>query len=273
MNTCFERIIKMRNVWRLSLEDVAQQLGISVLDYANLENGKVIPDMNIAMKLCEIFKITLDYLMTGVESKKDLDAINRPLTKEEKITDKLEEIKKLYSKNIFDKYYDYLYAIYIDGFGSKLKNKIFDQNHRINFTNMILLDDFEFLNQLAKNIGFDLHYTKQNHREHTCSHNIDELLDYKQILKLLQIDDITDQGFVDYAIEKNPVKTLNYYLLDKKLDDKKTILSCLNKGGYVEKVIDIKYHYDDEYGTTTKEYEFGKDSLATMLLKQYCLTK
>lgn len=262
------RIIQMRKVWRLTPENVANMTGINLSDYKSYETGTKEPSMNDAMALCDVFKISLDYLMRGIISDKDKKAINRPLTKEEQISDKLEELQKLYSPGVYKKWEKELYAIYID---RSKGHYLGDEYGHISNVRVMECDDFEFFKELCNNGKVEI-YTPFDHHKKVSSY--EEALNYDILFNLIQRDSIKDKTFISLMIKHEPTKILNYYyLLKEEYMDYERILDCLNAGGYVEKVVNINYYYDDEEGTTSKTYEFGRDTLATMLLREYCLNK
>ncbi len=260
-----ERIIQMRRVWRLSEEEVAEKLGISVEDYEELEDGTIEPSMRQAQQLSELFKVTLDYLVSGIASDRDLLSINRPLTKLERDTDALDEIKRLYSDKNFNKYKKYLCGLYhLESF--ECDDSLCQNWNYANKEKIIDLDDFDFLEELSDNGKIEVYH-------HKDSKSIDDVLHFDSVLKWLLIGRVSDPKYVDWAMKKDPVKLLNYYLLkDEEHLDKELILQCLDNGGYIQKVVDIYTVNtgDDEYPSYETGFKFGKDAFATMLLREYC---
>lgn len=62
-----EQLRKLRIKAGMTQKDVAEKLYIAESTYRNYENGKAKPDLEIIMKLIDIFGTTADYLLLGVE--------------------------------------------------------------------------------------------------------------------------------------------------------------------------------------------------------------
>lgn len=57
-----ERIKEERKRRKLTQEDIAEQLGITRSAYTLYETGKTQPSLETAVKLADIFQVSLDYL-------------------------------------------------------------------------------------------------------------------------------------------------------------------------------------------------------------------
>ena len=62
MSIFAERIKEERKRRKLTQEDIAAQLGITRSAYTLYETGKTQPSLETAVKLADIFQISLDYL-------------------------------------------------------------------------------------------------------------------------------------------------------------------------------------------------------------------
>lgn len=54
-------------------EEVAKQIGVSRARYSHYENGRSEPDYETLKKLADYYKVTIDYLLTGTEKKKNIE--------------------------------------------------------------------------------------------------------------------------------------------------------------------------------------------------------
>lgn len=63
MSILGDRIKKERENLNLTREDLAKKLGVSYSAIAMYEQGNREPNNELALKICEIFNCTLDYLM------------------------------------------------------------------------------------------------------------------------------------------------------------------------------------------------------------------
>lgn len=271
MESISERIVKMRKIWRLSVEDVSKKTGIALATYRKYEEGENEPTTKDAIALGDVFKVSLDYLFTGKTSPKDLESINRPLTREERNSDKWEELKSSFSKELLKTHERVLYAIFIDRDQDKT---LFDNYGRLNFERILHLDSYDLLEELSKRELFDLHYVCGS-SNHVASKSINDVLSFDRVFKYLKEVKTKDQKFIDYAVKLNPIVMLNYYFLQpNKPIDKKQVLKCLNSGGYIEKIVEVRYYTDYtsdwDDGEPAVEYKKGQDVFATKLLRDYC---
>lgn len=291
-----DRIIKMRGIWRLTQEKVAGEIGVSLDTYRKIESGEKSVDLDIAMKLTSLFKITLDYLMKGIISKTDEAAINRPLTREEKNEDKMKELKDKYSPEVYSKWKDLLFDMYC---GSN-RTMIQDKNGNIYPGLLLKLNDLDFISELVMNGCVQIRTTynstkavdlsgifkkdgckyvsgRPNEKDEEKIYGARDYVTYTDIIILILKGKITDPKFIDYLCKVAPVELLNYYYLtEKHITEKENILKCLDAGGYVLKVVDFQFSTDysnDEYGEEVKTDIFGKDVLGTFLLREYCTKK
>ena len=63
MSAFSERLKETRKKAGLTQEDVAKQLGITRPAYTQYETDKTQPSLEIAAKIADIFKVSLDYLI------------------------------------------------------------------------------------------------------------------------------------------------------------------------------------------------------------------
>lgn len=60
-----ERIFELRKKSGLSQEELAEKLGVSRQSVSKWESGNVMPDIDKALAMCELFGVSTDYLLTG----------------------------------------------------------------------------------------------------------------------------------------------------------------------------------------------------------------
>ena len=60
-----ERILELRKKNGLSQEELAEKLGVSRQSVSKWETGNVMPDIDKAVAMCELFGVTTDYLLKG----------------------------------------------------------------------------------------------------------------------------------------------------------------------------------------------------------------
>ncbi|RMC49789.1 XRE family transcriptional regulator [Lactobacillus sp. ESL0228] len=71
-NIFVEQLNKLRRKQRLSQNDLAQKLYVSRQSVSKWELGETEPDITKLINLAEIFGVSLDYLLAGVSTKRDL---------------------------------------------------------------------------------------------------------------------------------------------------------------------------------------------------------
>ena len=67
-----ERIYNLRNLYKMSQEDLAQKLNVSRQSISKWENNTSVPELEKLIQLSELFQMTLDELVKG-ESVKDTE--------------------------------------------------------------------------------------------------------------------------------------------------------------------------------------------------------
>lgn len=65
--TMAQRMITMRKNKGLSQEQLGNQLGVSRQAVSKWESGQVTPDVRYLITMCELFDVSADYLLRGVE--------------------------------------------------------------------------------------------------------------------------------------------------------------------------------------------------------------
>lgn len=71
-----ERIFELRKASGLSQEELAEKLGVSRQSVSKWESGNVMPDIDKAVAMCELFGVSTDYLLTGKTVEADVKAEN-----------------------------------------------------------------------------------------------------------------------------------------------------------------------------------------------------
>lgn len=89
-----EKLMLLRNQYRLSQEELAERIGISRQAVAKWESGKAVPDINNLIQLSNIFKISLDRLVKEEESGCSLEFPTGEKKKKEDFLDFLLTAKK-----------------------------------------------------------------------------------------------------------------------------------------------------------------------------------
>lgn len=72
-----ERLLEIRNQKRMTQEDLAEYLNVSRQSVSKWELNKTMPDVEKLMQLSELYEVTLDYLVKGVEEKEEPSDDNR----------------------------------------------------------------------------------------------------------------------------------------------------------------------------------------------------
>lgn len=90
-----ERLLQLRNKKGMTQEDLAEYLNVSRQSVSKWELNKTLPDVEKLMQLSELYEVTLDYLVKGIESveENDFDAkivVEEEETSEEAIADSKE---------------------------------------------------------------------------------------------------------------------------------------------------------------------------------------
>ena len=63
-----ENIRRMRKERNISAKELAEMLGVSEQTIGNYERGDREPNISTMLKLCDVFCVTLDYLVNGISS-------------------------------------------------------------------------------------------------------------------------------------------------------------------------------------------------------------
>ena len=75
-----QRIMVRRKSLRMTQEELADKLGVSAQMISNLELGKkAIRPENLA-KVCDVLGLSADFILTGANTKTDVDAVAEKLT-------------------------------------------------------------------------------------------------------------------------------------------------------------------------------------------------
>lgn len=74
-----ERILKLRKQLGLSQEQLGEQLGVSRQAVSKWESGAATPDVDNIIAMCELFNVTADYLLRGIQTEEK--PVSRPLRK------------------------------------------------------------------------------------------------------------------------------------------------------------------------------------------------
>lgn len=72
-NSVGERLLQLRNKKGMTQEDLAEYLNVSRQSVSKWELNKTLPDVEKLMQLSDLYEVTLDYLVKGVEETVDED--------------------------------------------------------------------------------------------------------------------------------------------------------------------------------------------------------
>lgn len=69
------RIVERRKELKLTQEQVAERMNVSIQMISNIERGKKAIKIENLLKLCDILKISTDYLLTGKHTNDDFGCL------------------------------------------------------------------------------------------------------------------------------------------------------------------------------------------------------
>lgn len=64
-----ERLRTLRKGRKLTQEDIAKELGISLKSYCRYERGERLPDADVLVRIADFYGVTLDYLVGRSEER------------------------------------------------------------------------------------------------------------------------------------------------------------------------------------------------------------
>lgn len=92
MDTMGERLLALRRKKGITQEDLAEKLAVSRQSISNWELNKTLPDTDKLFALAKIYEVSLDYMVFGIEAKKE--KAGKTGTKKETEKDIEKEIEK-----------------------------------------------------------------------------------------------------------------------------------------------------------------------------------
>lgn len=214
-----------------------------------IKKGKKKLDADVYYNLTKRFSISMDYLMTG-----------KPKTISDQRIEMLWKRKLSKDKNaiLVIQYQEYL--LENDVRVTKAITDIFDPNTKtINAYKLIALDNFKLVDTLYKSNysvdgGFKKSPFKESDSENICN-NWEAIR--KACAELYVLDILTDDGFVDYALEhdayRNARVVLNEISKGQRKWDPELILKLISKGAAVQKASGIfegNLVFEDDFVTT-----------------------
>ena len=101
MNQIAKNLRELRDESGLSLRALAEAIGLSHNTLATYERNDVVPTVNNAVKICEYFKVPVEYLLYGKKILTDFN--DQELLKLFKEIDEYEESDRKVAKNILKK--------------------------------------------------------------------------------------------------------------------------------------------------------------------------
>ncbi len=103
MNSMGERIYTLRKKSSMSQGDLADTLDISRQTVSKWENDSSVPELDKIIRLCEIFKVSSDYILRGIteNTEKDKEEKNQTIIKEKTvIIEKQTDIKTVFATGL-----------------------------------------------------------------------------------------------------------------------------------------------------------------------------
>ena len=101
MNQIAKNLRELRDKSGLSLRELAEAIGVSHNTLATYERNDVVPTVNYAVKICEYFKVPVEYLLYGKKITTDFN--DAELLKLFKEIDEYEDSDRKVAKNILKK--------------------------------------------------------------------------------------------------------------------------------------------------------------------------
>jgi transcriptional regulator with XRE-family HTH domain len=101
MNQIAKNLRELRDKSGLSLRALGEEIGLSHNTLATYERQGVVPTVNNAVKICEYFKVPVEYLLYGKKVTTDFN--DQDLLKLFKEIDEYEESDRKIAKNILKK--------------------------------------------------------------------------------------------------------------------------------------------------------------------------
>lgn len=74
-----QRICERRKLIGMTQDQLAEQMDVSIQMVSNLERGVKAIRIDNLVRLCQVLKVSTDYILTGTESSYDLDILSSQL--------------------------------------------------------------------------------------------------------------------------------------------------------------------------------------------------
>ena len=102
MNSIGERIYELRKQRNMSQGDLADELDVSRQTVSKWENNSSIPELEKIIRLCEIFKVSSDYILRGIPEATESAQKEQTVIKEKTvIIEKKADIKTIFVTGLF----------------------------------------------------------------------------------------------------------------------------------------------------------------------------
>ena len=293
MESIKDRIVKLRNLLRLTQQDLSEKIHISDKVISKWECGESEPSLADTKSLAEFFKVSMDYLASGIVSPSDKLVLERKPTTGELADDFLKQCWEIIKIKNLQKYKDILLPKKVIGrarpeYGEHVTNLsggVFKGDHYWEWQNvitpyidrkkLIALDNFDIyekLKDLPTSYGEVRFLAKKYNRQDILTlmpenHSSDFYYDRDiQPLSAKDIKGCTDIGFYK-ELSKAGQNELNSALNELCEDNENfwLIVKCLIENGAV-KLIPL---YDAYYETT----QYVPDVLGTKLLLEMAREK
>lgn len=99
-NLEFGRLLaKLRKEKGVLQKEVATYLNMTVATVSNYEKGVHLPDLNTLIMLADFFDVSTDFLLQRTDYKASISTLNRPLSNEYTVSDLLNTVIELDSRN------------------------------------------------------------------------------------------------------------------------------------------------------------------------------
>lgn len=102
MNSIGERIYELRKQRNMSQGDLADELDVSRQTVSKWENSSSVPELEKIIRLCEIFKVSSDYILRGITENTESAQKEQTVIKEKTvIIEKKADIKTIFATGLF----------------------------------------------------------------------------------------------------------------------------------------------------------------------------
>ena len=166
MNSIVERIYELRKQRNMSQGDLADELDVSRQTVSKWENNSSIPELEKIIRLCEIFRVSSDYILRGITESTESAQNEQTVIKEKTvIIEKKADIKTIFATGLFINAMFFLFispkTFYIPLlFGSVAAILLLCKKHSVYFSLWLVFIYINVFCSLATVGGMDLIFRK-----------------------------------------------------------------------------------------------------------------